>query len=128
MTKRGLLITNGLLWAIASFNILKKGIPALMQDHRWPVAVMAAVIAAGFFMMFKSVSGKYAARVTALEGDRFPIYMFMSPKGYLVIGIMMSMGIGFSLIPGMPQSFFASFYPGLGFGLLSGAIRFFAKA
>lgn len=128
MTKRGLIITNGLLWAVAAFNILKKGLPALWQDHRWWVVAIALVIAAGFWIMFRRVSTKYADRVMALEGERFPIYKFMSPKGYLVIGLMMSMGIGFSLIPGVPLAFFASFYPGLGLGLLSGAVRFFVRA
>lgn len=128
MTKRGLIITNGLLWAVAAFNILKKGLPALGQDHRWWILAIAVVTAVGFWMMFRRVSTKYADRVVALEGERFPIYKFMSPKGYLVIGLMMSMGIGFSLIPGVPLAFFASFYPGLGLGLLSGAVRFFLRA
>lgn len=128
MSKKGLIATSGILWAIAAFNILKKGIPALITDHRVLIVVVAIAIATGFTLMFRKVSAKYTARVLNLEGEKFPIYMFMSVKGYILIGIMMSMGIGFSLIPGMPSEFFAAFYPGLGLGLLSGSIRFFINA
>ncbi len=128
MGKRWLIATNGSLWAVAACNILRKGIPALAADHRLPVVIIAVAIAAGFFFMFKRVSAKYTSRIWALEGEKFPIYRFMSAKGYMLIGIMMSMGIGFSMIPGMPQAFFAAFYPGLGLGLMSGAVRFFISA
>lgn len=128
MGKRGLIATSGVLWAIAAFNILKKGIPALVLDHRLWIVIIAIAIAVGFIHMFKKVTNKYTDRVWNLEGEKFPIYKFMSAKGYLLIGIMMSMGIGFSLIPGMYQEFFAGFYPGLGLGLLSGSVRFFYRA
>lgn len=128
MGKRGLVATSGVLWAVASFNILKKGIPALVLDHRLLIVLTALAVAAGFILMFRKVSNRYTDRVWALEGDKFPIYRFMSAKGYLLIGIMMSMGIGLSLIPGMYQEFFAGFYPGLGLGLLSGSINFFYRA
>ena len=126
--KRGLVATSGVLWAIAAFSILRKGIPALVAEPRVLVVNAAVIIAAGFFMMFRKVSNRYTERVWALEGERFPIYKFMSPRGYLLIGIMMSMGIGFSFIPGMPQAFFAALYPGLGLGLLSGSLRFFYRS
>lgn len=125
MTKKGLLATNGTLWFIAAFNILRKGIAALADDHRPLVVFSVLIVATGFFFMFKKVSWRYSQRVWHLEGEHFPIYRFMSLRGYLLIGLMMSMGIGFSFIPGIPNAFFAGFYPGLGFGLLSGSIRFF---
>ena len=128
MGKRGLVATSGILWAIAAFNILRKGIPALISDHRLMVVIVAVAVATGFFLMFRKVSNKYTERVWSLEGERFPIYRFMSAKGYLLIGIMMSMGIGFSFIPGMPEAFFAGFYPGLGFGLATGSICFFVRS
>lgn len=116
---------SGALWAIAAFNILKKGIPALVGTHGPVVVVAALIVAVGFFMMFRKVSRKYTDRIWDLEGERFPFYRFMSLKGYLLIGFMMSMGIGLGHIPGMPEHFFAGLYPGLGFGLLSGSLRFF---
>ena len=128
MKKYGLLTVNAVLWLFASYKILKKGLSALCEDHRVWIIILALVIGTGFFMMFRSISRKYAARVLNLEGERHPIYRFMSLKGYLNIGFMMSLGMGISFIPGVPAWLFAFFYPALGFGLLSGSVRFFIAA
>lgn len=128
VSKRGLLILSGLLWSIAGFNVLRKGISALVQDHRWWILLLAILIGVGFLMMFRGVVRKYTLRIRTLDGERFPFYRFMSVKGYLLIGLMMTLGITMGLIPGMPAAFFASFYTGLGTGLSYGAIRFFINA
>lgn len=128
MNKRGLIALSGLLWSIAGFNILRKGIPALVADHRWWVVLATLIVMSGFTAMFKKVSGRYADRIVNLEGKYFPFYRFMSLKGYLLIGFMMSLGIGLARIPGMPRVFFAFFYTGLGTGLSIGAVRFWIKA
>lgn len=116
---------SGLLWSIAGVNVLRKGISALLQDHRWWIVLLAIGIGASFLTMFRSVVNKYTLRIQAMDGERFPFYRFMSAKGYLLIGFMMTLGISVSLIPGMPPAFFASFYTGLGTGLSYGALRFF---
>lgn len=124
VTKRYLLLTSALLWAFASYKILNKGIPSILADHRIWIVILAVIIAAMFIAMFQRVSQKYTLRIKDMEGVKFPIYRFMSLKGYLLIGFMMSLGIILGRIPGVPKAFFAFFYPGLGFGLLSGSIRF----
>lgn len=126
--KRGLLILSGLLWSIAGFNVLRKGLVALAEDHRWWVVLLAIAIGAGFLMMFRGVVRKYTERILSLPGERYPFYRFMSVKGYLLIGFMMTLGITMGLIPGMPTAFFASFYTGLGTALSYGAVRFFVNA
>lgn len=123
-TKRGLVILSGLLWSVAGFNVFRKGLAALILDHRWWCVLLAFSIGVGFLMMFKGVVRKYTLRIAELEGERFPFYRFMSVKGYVLIGVMMTLGITMGLIPGMPTSFFASFYTGLGTALSYGAIRF----
>lgn len=128
VSKQGLLILSGLLWSIAGFNVLRKGLSALTEDHRWWIVLLAIFIGTGFLMMFRGVVRKYTARIRTLEGEQFPFYRFMSLKGYLLIGFMMTLGIALSLIPGMPTAFFASFYTGLGTGLSYGALRFFYNA
>lgn len=125
VSKRILLIMSGLLWSIAGCNVLRKGLVALAEDHRGWVIWLALLIGIGFMMMFRGVVRKYSTRIRTLDGERFPFYRFMSVKGYLLIGFMMSLGIAVSLIPGMPVAFFASFYSGLGAALCYGAIRFF---
>ncbi len=133
--RRGLLILSGLLWSVAGFNVLRKGITALLymfsHDYGWFVGLillLAVLIGTGFLMMFRGVVRKYTKRILDLEGERWPFYRFMSGKGYLLIGFMMTLGISMGLIPGMPQAFFASFYTGLGTGLSYGAIRFFINS
>lgn len=128
MNKRGLITLSGLLWAIAGFNILRKGIPAMIDDHRILIILGALLVGTGFLFMFNKVSRKYTDRIIGLEGEHFPFYRFMSLKGYLLIGFMMTLGITAAHIPGMPQAFFAFFYTGLGTGLSYGAIRFFISA
>lgn len=128
MNKRGLIITNALLWTFASYKILGKAVPAIIADHRWWVVAIGLVVLTGFTIMFHKVSSKYTRRILSLEGERFPIWKFMSAKGYILIGFMMSMGIGLGHIPGMPQAFFASFYTGLGTGLGYGAVKYLVKA
>lgn len=127
MTKRGLFVLNMLLWGFASSKILQKGIPALIQDHRWWVLVLLAIVGTGFVMMFNKVSTKYSKRIDDLEGERFAFWKFMSPKGYVLIAFMMTLGILTSRIPGMPTAFFASFYNALGSGLAFGALKYLAR-
>lgn len=128
MTKRSLILFNALLWAFAAYKILGKGLPALWDKHSTWIIVLCVIIAAGFLTMFARVSAKYTRRILDMEGERFPIYKFMSPKAYLVIGIMMTMGIVLGRIPAIPQEFFAFFYPGLGSGLAFGSVRYLIAA
>lgn len=133
--RRGLLILSGLLWSVAGVNVLRKGITALVevlsQSWSWYAAIvvlLAIAIGTGFLLMFRGVVRKYTRRIQELDGERWPFYRFMSVKGYLLIGLMMTLGISASMIPGMPEAFFASFYTGLGTGLAYGAIRFFMNS
>lgn len=125
MGKRWLYFLSGLLWSFASYKILGKGLPALMSCHSWWVIILCILICAGFGRMFRMVSTKYIKRIMDLPGEKFAPWQFMSIKGYLIIGFMMTTGIVCGRIPGMPDEFFASLYPGLGSGLLYGALRFY---
>lgn len=128
LSRRGLLILSGILWSVAGFNVLRKGLMALVEDHRWWIVLLAIAIGASFLLMFRGVVRKYTHRIHSLQGKRWPFYRFMSVKGYLLIGLMMTLGITMGMIPGMPLAFFASFYTGLGTALSYGAIRFFINA
>ena len=70
---------------------------------------------------------KYSERIQALPGPKEPIYKTFNLKGYLIIAFMISLGIALEYIPGIPDSFFAWFYMGLGPGLLSAGIRFLIR-
>ncbi len=66
-------------------------------------------------------------KIHSLPSPREPIYLTFSLKGYLVIAFMNTLGITLRHIPGIPSSFFAWFYLGLGPGLLSAGIRFLIR-
>jgi hypothetical protein len=66
-------------------------------------------------------------KIHSLPGPREPIYLTFSMKGYLVIAFMITLGVTLRHIPGIPSSFFAWFYLGLGSGLLSAGIRFLIR-
>ena len=66
-------------------------------------------------------------KIHSLPGPQEPIYLTFSLKGYLVIAFMITLGITLRHIPGIPSSFFAWFYLGLGPGLLSAGIRFLIR-
>ena len=85
---------------------------------------LSLAVFAGFYRMFTGIVRKYSERIHSLPGPREPIYLTFSPKGYLVIAFMITLGITLKHIPGIPSSFFAWFYLGLGPGLLSAGIRF----
>lgn len=124
LSKRALLLLNALLWSVAGLNVLRRGLPALLSCLRLPILLPALAVALAFLLLFRRVSAAYSRRIIGLRGERFPFFRFMSGRGYLVIGLMMTMGIVFSRIPGLPEAFFALLYPGLGLGLSYGAIRF----
>lgn len=78
-------------------------------------------------MMFTGVVRKYSERIMSMSGGKTSIFRTFSVKGYLIIAFMISLGIGLKHIPGIPGSFFAWFYSGLGPGLLSAGIRFLIR-
>ena len=74
--------------------------------------------------MFTGIVRKYAERIHQLPGPKEPVYKIFGLKGYLIIAFMITLGITFKHIPGIPEPFFAWFYLGLGLGLISAGIRF----
>ena len=58
--------------------------------------------------------------------DRVAIWQIYPLKGWVLMVLMMGMGITLKYIPGIPMSFIASFYSGLGPMLIVAAMRFAA--
>ena len=127
----GLLAVNGLLWAAIGTKITITGVSSYLRlgttPALWWMIPLSLLVFAGFYAMFTGVVRKYAARILAMTGDRQPIYKTFSLKGYLIIAFMVGLGIALKHIPGIPTSFFAWFYSGLGLGLLSAGIRFLIR-
>ena len=93
----------------------------------WWHITLSLLVFAGFYIMFTGIVQKYSERIQSLPGPKEPIYKTFSLKGYLIIAFMISLGITLKYIPGIPDSFFAWFYMGLGPGLLSAGVRFLIR-
>ena len=139
-----LLAINGLMWTAIGTKIAITGVSHYIQIVRealpdgaaaphaglsklWWMIPLSVLVFAGFYMMFTGVVRKYSERIHALPGEKQPVYKTFSVKGYLIIAFMISLGIVLKHIPGIPASFFAWFYCGLGPGLLSAGIRFLIR-
>lgn len=116
VNKKYLILTNAILWAAAGSNILRIGIRAALDDGSmiwlWSILVFAL-----FGLMFFRVIGKNVKRINEMEGEKAPLYKFLTVKGYLIIAFMMTLGIVLRHIGSIPNSFFAYFYTGLGSAL-----------
>jgi hypothetical protein len=128
--KKHLLAVNGLMWTAIGTKITVTGVShylsARPEQLVWMIP-LSLLVFAGFYRMFTGIVRKYAERIHALPGPKEPVYKTFSLKGYLIIAFMITLGITLKYIPGIPSSFFAWFYLGLGPGLLSAGIRFLLR-
>ena len=125
-----LLATNGLLWTGIGTRISVKGVVNYLEaapGKLWWMIPLSLLVFAAFFLMFTGIVRKYSERIHALPGPKEPIYKTFSLKGYLIIALMITLGITLKYVPGIPRTFFAWFYLGLGAGLLSAGIRFLSR-
>ena len=127
----GLLAVNGLLWTAIGTKIAVTGVSSYLRlsasPAMWWMIPLSLLVFVGFYWMFTGVVRKYAARILAMPEPKTSVFRTFSLKGYLIIAFMISLGIALKHIPGIPASFFAWFYCGLGAGLLSAGIRFLLR-
>lgn len=128
---RGLLAVNGLMWAAIGTKITVTGVSSYCKlgatAALWWMIPLSLLVFAGFYRMFTGVVRKYSERIYAMPDPKTSVFKTFSGKGYLIIAFMISLGIALKHIPGIPTSFFAWFYCGLGPGLLSAGIRFLIR-
>ena len=125
-----LLAINGLMWTAIGTKISITGISHYLTtppEKLWWMIPLSVLVFAGFYRMFTGIVRKYSERILALPGPKEPIYKTFSLKGYLIIAFMITLGITLKHIPGIPETFFAWFYMGLGPGLLSAGVRFLIR-
>ena len=118
------------MWTAIGTKIAITGISHYLTipvEKLWWMIPLSVLVFAGFYMMFTGIVRKYSERIHSLPGPTEPIYKTFSLKGYLIIAFMITLGISLKYIPGIPGSFFAWFYMGLGPGLLSAGIRFLIR-
>lgn len=130
VSKKWLYIFNTMVWGIPGCIITWKGAMAYhsLDGGEWWMYLVSLSVLAAFILMFRKVAGKYCARIVSLDGERHSIFKAISIKGYLLIAFMIGLGMVLKFIPGMPATFFATFYCGLGPGLLYAAVKFLLAA
>lgn len=123
--KHWLIVTNGILWLAAGFNIARIGVRAAFADAScvwlWFIPVFAA-----FGTMFTSMVRKNTMRIMSMK-EKAPLCKFLTPKGYIIIAFMMTLGFTLRGIGKLPDSFFAFFYTGLGSALSLAGVLFLLK-
>ena len=116
------------IWGIPGINIAIKGLRTYMlmkPEDLWWLILITVAVSVFFFIIFRRVVIKYSERIASLP-ERVMIWQIFPPKGWILLVFMMGLGITLKHILGMPMSFTASFYSGLGPMLIVAALRFVA--
>ena len=130
MNRKHLYVAAAVIWGIPGFIITFKGISAYkMQssDNLWWLLLITAAVLTAFFLMFRRIVDRYCEGIAALP-DKVKIWQTFPTRGWILLLFMMGLGIALKHIPGVPSSFTASFYTGLGPMLLLSAGRYLLKS
>ena len=130
MNRKHLYVAAAVIWGIPGFIITFKGISAYkMQssDNLWWLLLISAAVLTAFFLMFRRIVDRYCDRIADLP-DKVKIWQTFPTRGWILLLFMMGLGIALKHIPGVPSSFTASFYTGLGPILLLSAGRYLLKS
>ena len=121
-------IVAALIWGIPGINIAIKGLRTYMlmkPENLWWLMLVTVAVSVFFFFIFRRVVRIYSERIDSLP-DRVMIWQIFPPQGWILLVFMMGLGITLKYIPGIPISFTASFYSGLGPMLIVASLRFVA--
>ena len=116
------------IWGIPGINIAIKGLRTYMlmkPENLWWLMLVTVAVSVFFFFIFRRVVRIYSERIDSLP-DRVMIWQIFPPQGWILLVFMMGLGITLKYIPGIPISFTASFYSGLGPMLIVASLRFVA--
>lgn len=119
-----------LVWLAPGIVITRKGIMALLTvtethpERVWWLVVIAVTVVVLFSLMFNNFIKRYTARILNFPERKKSLFAFLDLHGYILITFMMCLGIALKYILGMPEEFFAVFYPGLGLALSIAGVRY----
>jgi len=128
--KKKLMIVAGVVWLLAGLNIANIGVQAYLDVASWPllialVAGSLAVFALFYIKIFSPMTKKHAGRILSYTTRAVSVFRFFDVKGYLIMALMMTVGIGLRLSGVVPEWFIAFFYTGLGSALAVSGAAFF---
>lgn len=131
VNKEHLLLMQVLFWLAPGIVIVRKGITAMIAvaevhpERVWWLLLIVVAVVVSFLLMFRNFVNRYTARILNFPTRKKSLLAFLDLHGYILITFMMCLGISLKYIPGVPQEFFAGFYPGLGTALAISGIRYF---
>lgn len=126
--KKYLLLTAGIVWFAAGFNIIRIGLLASGRD--WSIwAVLSALLVFGVFygFIFRRLIGKHTKRILGSKEERMHILRFFDLKSYCIMAFMMTFGILLRRADVWPGHCIRMFYTGLGASLVAAGIGFCIK-
>ena len=126
--KKYLLLTAGIVWFAAGFNIIRIGI--LASGRPWSIlAVLSAILVFGLFyvFIFRRLIGKHTKRILRSKEERMHILRFFDVKSYCIMAFMMTFGILLRRADIWPGHCIRMFYTGLGASLVAAGIGFCIK-
>lgn len=126
--KRILLLAAALAWTTAGIMLGLRGTSFLLAhgDHlalRFTVAIVLGLVF--FQVVFAKVSLKHLRRIHAIDLVRPCLFSFFDFRGYLMMALMISGGIGLRLSGLVDMKLLANFYVLMGTPLLVSALRFY---
>lgn len=128
--KRALLFLAGGVWTFAGVMLLLRGGMMLFDDtNRLAVKLIACTIAGGFFyyFLFDKISAKHTNRIKNLPYNYPCAFSFFNWKGYLMMGLMITMGITLRTTAVISPKYLALMYITMGIPLFISAVRFYVN-
>ena len=133
ITKNRLIAVAGIVWLLAGLNVAVLGVRAAVDMRGVAECILEASVGGavaqycGFHPMFSRLVKKNSQRITDLDGERHNPLRFFDRKGYIMMAIMMSFGIGMRAAGLFPDWFIAFFYTGLGVALALAGASYIAR-
>lgn len=125
--KRYLLLMAAVVWAFAGGMLLGKGIGYLAAHANMLMLRIAGGAVVGvlfFFILFMKISLKHINRIRSIDVVRPCIFSFFDFKGYVMMGMMISMGVLLRHLSIINKNHLFTFYVAMGVPLLLSALRF----
>ncbi|WP_243349972.1 hypothetical protein [Parabacteroides sp. FAFU027] len=118
------------LWGFAAIRILILGETAIGNYQIHPTLNYLIGIAGFvpfFWFVFRKVSNRYASRILALPRHKSHLFAFLDRRGYIMMTIMISMGIGIKHVSAIPEVYKGTFFISLGLSLLASSIVYIVR-
>lgn len=131
VSKRTLLLEATCVWLIAGSVLFIRGIISIkaLGDINYLILIACIIGGIGFFrVMFLKISDKYIKHIKDRKEKKSHIFSFFSPKGYLMMILMISFGITLKKLNVIPLLYLSYFFFFMATPLLLSAVRFLIAA